>query len=423
MSSDGGSRHERGVTALQMVVVLGPVVLLLMGFALDLGQLYVAKGELKTAANAMAAAAAGQLAGTDASIDNATASAQLTIANGSALSNQYNFGSLPIGQQTGSLVSTAADPTYYSAVADAIGTGNSDNTAAGSLARYAKVMLTGEVPLTFWGLVPIAASLKTTVAAQAVAGMSPPLCVACGIQPFAVAPIDASDSADFGYTVGTQYTLAFLCTGAPSPAALPGTATVVSYVILNRYDLNTAILPSEDDQLFRYAAQGLAGSTTPGQSCFTVNNAEILWSSATVQACTQTRVAPSVTDALCGLNTVFDASPPGACAGIANIDTLATIYSPDSDVSLVTDYTQYMGNGRRVITIPVIDTLNPTGSMTVLGFRQFLVEPNQNASDISPNDTFGRFGALYIGSVVPVKQGRFDGCQQTAGPGKVVIHQ
>jgi len=30
---------------------------------------------------------------------------------------------------------------------------------------------------------------------------------------------------------------------------------------------------------------------------------------------------------------------------------------------------------------------------------------------------------MYLGSVAPVKQGRFDGCQLTSGPGKVVLHQ
>jgi len=44
-------------------------------------------------------------------------------------------------------------------------------------------------------------------------------------------------------------------------------------------------------------------------------------------------------------------------------------------------------------------------------------------NEVIPADPNGRFLAIYIGSVAPVKQGRFDGCQQTAGPGKVVLHQ
>ena len=50
-------------------------------------------------------------------------------------------------------------------------------------------------------------------------------------------------------------------------------------------------------------------------------------------------------------------------------------------------------------------------------------QPAEGGTAINPDDPNGRFVAMYIGSVAPVKQGRFDGCQQAAGPGKVVLHQ
>ncbi len=102
---------------------------------------------------------------------------------------------------------------------------------------------------------------------------------------------------------------------------------------------------------------------------------------------------------------------------------MSSIYSPDTDITDLDDYTQYTGNGRRIITVPIVDTLSAAGTMIVLGFRQFLIEPSQGATDITPNDTYGRFVGLYIGSVVPLRQGHLSGCQQTAGPGKVVLHQ
>jgi hypothetical protein len=64
--------------------------------------------------------------------------------------------------------------------------------------------------------------------------------------------------------------------------------------------------------------------------------------------------------------------------------------------------------------------------MTVLGFRQFLLEPGS----LNPADPYGRFVAQYIGSPAPVQQGWFDdhfglGCPipVPSGPGKVVLHQ
>ena len=72
----------------------------------------------------------------------------------------------------------------------------------------------------------------------------------------------------------------------------------------------------------------------------------------------------------------------------------------------------------------MVDTLSAAGPMTVLGFRQFLINPNQGDVNISPTDTDGRFNALYIGNPVPLKQGRIDGgCDLPSGPGKVVLHR
>ena len=55
--------RERGASAIQILVILVPVVFALMGFALDLGILYSVKGELKSAAESMALAATGQQIG------------------------------------------------------------------------------------------------------------------------------------------------------------------------------------------------------------------------------------------------------------------------------------------------------------------------------------------------------------------------
>ena len=107
---------------------------------------------------------------------------------------------------------------------------------------------------------------------------------------------------------------------------------------------------------------------------------------------------------------------------MVGIDTLSTAYPADPDINSYTAYPDYTGNGRRIITIPVVDALSAT-AMTVLGFRQFLLQPNSGTTDITTGDVYGRFLGMYIGSVAPVPQGRFDGCSISAGPGKVVLHQ
>ena len=119
----------------------------------------------------------------------------------------------------------------------------------------------------------------------------------------------------------------------------------------------------------------------------------------------------------------LDATAPTACANVTDVETLASAYQPDTDLTDIDDYATYTGPGRRVITVPIVDTLSAAGPMTVLGFRQFLVNPNQGDVNISVNDIDGRFVALYIGSPVPLKQGKFGGCQISSGPGKVVLHR
>ena len=416
---------QRGATALQILVILVPVLFGLAGFAIDLGMIYVAKGELKTAANSMALAAAGQLIGTDVATDAATASALQTVQNGANVGNKYNFNGLAIGQTNGNIESTVPTPAYYSTAASAIAASGNGGVGAvgGSQAKYVVSTVTGQVPLVFWNFLPIVTSRNITIVATAVAGISAPLCTACAIEPLAVAAIDQTDTTDFGYTLNELYGFTYLCTGTPAPPIPTGATQQINYVLLNRLDPNAVAFPSEDSQLFRAGAGGLPGNTNSAVACFFVNNTELIWVNAAPVACSAAAPAADVTDALCGLDTRFEVPTNGACTAITSFDTLSTAYAPDIDLNTYTTYTDYTGDGRRIITIPIVDAISATANMTVLGFRQFLLMPNSGATALSPDDQYGRFIGMYIGSVAPVKQGRFDGCQQTAGPGKVVLHQ
>jgi hypothetical protein len=141
---------------------------------------------------------------------------------------------------------------------------------------------------------------------------------------------------------------------------------------------------------------------------------------------------------LCGIYGRFDdPNVLTTCAGITDLTDIATAYQPDTDVSDYDDYTAYGGTGRRVITVPIVNALvtAATGTMDVLGFRQFLVTPTPNPNTSlgnDPSDAHGRFNAIYIGNVTPVKQGFYyslvppaaaASCAITSGPGKVVLNQ
>ncbi len=155
--------------------------------------------------------------------------------------------------------------------------GDIGGSVNGSSARHARVQVSAEAPLTFWSFLPIVADRKVSIAAAAVAGMSAPLCTACAIQPIAVAARNSGDTTDFGFTILSRYTLAYVCNGNPAPSGLAGAPAVVQYLLLNRLDPNPTVFTDEQSQLFRIGAQNLPGSAQQSQACFTVNNPEQVW--------------------------------------------------------------------------------------------------------------------------------------------------
>jgi Flp pilus assembly protein TadG len=429
--------------SLQLLVIMVPVFFGLMGFAFDLGRLYLIRGELNEATSAMAIAAAQQLIGTSAALDNATAAAQETLDDSSGHADKYNFGALQIGQSTGLLSSQAADPAYFATVAGATGTDTTGSDQAdGTTARHVQINVTADAPLLFWSFLSLGQSRKTTIAAQSVAGISSPLCTACAVQPVAIAALSTDDTTDFGFVIGTQYTFAFQCLSTPPtvppPTAFSGTVQVVQYGIIDRDKVSTL---DGSQNLYRIGADGLISSTDVTQSCLSIGETYTLWQDPDTQAflaaqsCSNILPPAGVVEWLCGLDSRLDTNLPDVCSqNVSDAETLFSAYTPDSDVAVYDDYTAYTGNTRRVITAAVVDTLatTSTGTMNLLGFRQFLIEPN--ADGIVPvSDQWGRIAALYIGSPMPVRQGyignRADinpnlACTSvTTGPGKVVLHQ
>lgn len=421
-----------GTVSIQLLVIMVPVLFGFMGFAIDLGRLYLIRGELNQAANAMALAAAAQLNGTSVATDTASAAATLTLndmfSNGVQNDgNTYNFGHVFLNQGTAFLNSSAPPPTYFQFASDALGANPGSGTADGTTAQYAQAYITADAPLTFFALLAAGQTRKTSIAALAVAGISAPLCTACDIDIMAIAAADSTDLVNFGFTPQTHYTLGYTCTG-PAAGALTGDSSLISYLLINRYDLTTGV--PELTQLFNDGARGVGPSTDPTQACMTINaNTDVIWATATTEACRAASPNGSVEAMLCGLTTRMDANAAistyaTACTAAGDLSTLTAPFTPDSDVTAYDDYTEYTGDNRRILTVAVVETLSTSATMNILGFRQFLLEPTSGLTSNNPTDGDARFSVLYIGNPVPLKQGRFDGgCGVSSGPGKVVLFQ
>ncbi len=436
-------RPLRGAITLQLLVIMVPVLFAFMGFAIDLGRLYLIRGELNQAANTMAMAAAQQLLGTTNSLGNATTYAETSLDNSNNEANKYNFGSIVVGQTAGNLTSTVNPPAFYATMSDVLNaSGGGATQADGTTARYVQISLQADAPLVFFSLLPVAQSQKTSIAAQAVAGISTPLCTACNIEPFAIAAPDSTgtDTTNFGLVPGQLYTFNFSCNGN-QPVPIAGTLPL-PYVILNRYDTSNGIL-DETQQVYRDFAGGLVASPNPNPTgsavplaCVGINDAaEVIWNSALPTVCALSASA-TVHEALCGLQTRQDNTDPnGVCTTlVTDWADISALYTPDTDIvtGQADAYTSYSGNGRRIFNVAVVAAIstNLSATMTVLGFRQFLLEPNTDGTAFNPANPNGQFVAMYIGNPAPVKTGWVDdrfnlSCPVpvASGPGKVVLHQ
>lgn len=409
-----------------MLVLLGSVMIVFMGFAFDLGRLYLNRAELKTMANAMAIAAAQNLIGTELATTNANAASTAAVRTFDGRGNRYDFGGIVLGEGTTNLTSEVPTPTYFDSMSAATGEGEGGigAEASGSTARFARVEVRADAPLVFFGLLSVAFDRKVPLATAAVAGVSGPVCSACGIEPIAIAATNTEDTTDFGFVRGNRYTFHYQCNGQPLPPVLGTAATRLPYLLLNRYDTEAATFNAEDTQLFRNGNTGIPPNNNLTRACVNIGTPEQVWATATPRLCSQTAPNPSVQQFLCGLNNRFDSSLPDAsCSAITDVAQLSSGAPVDPDLNDFDDYTTYTGRGRRIITVSVVDSLSATADMNVLGFRQFLVMPNPGGTTLSPNDGPGRFAAIYIGYPAPLKQGRFGSCNITSGPGKVVLHQ
>lgn len=417
---------------MQVLVILVPVLFGFIGFAVDLARIYLIRMELQTAANAAALAAAARLIGTDAGTTQATDQARLSLDATAGPGNRYNFGSTNIGDTSGFLSSEVSAPRFYDTRANAIGT-TAGGEVAGSTARYARITITADAPLLFFGFLPIAQDRKTPVQVAAVAGVSAPVCTACGTEPIAIPAIDTADTVDFGYVRATRYTLGYQCNGNPTPGGINGTRRI-PYILLNRYNDQAALFPDEPSQAYRIGAQGMLPTARPDniadpstynqRACLTLLTDEAIWSNASPQACNAPGAPSPAAAFVCGIYSRFDSSAPhSACANIPQVDAMNALYQADIDITDLDDYAAYTGNGRRLITVAIVADI-ATQPLQALAFRQFLIEPNPGELANNPADSNARFQVLYVGYPAPIRQGRFDGgCQVTAGPGKVVLHQ
>jgi len=426
-------RQQRGAATMFYVALMATVLSGFIVMAVDVGRYYLIQGELQTAADAAALAAATQLNGTINAQSNATAQMTSALDNSTGNDNRFNLRQNQLGSGASGLVATTT-LDFFSTRLDALGNQNGSQT--GSSARYARVQVTAQTPTLFARLLdPSFGPIGPTVAAAAVAGISAPVCTACGIDSLAVVAPSTDETSDYGFVVGqfytfylttTQQTLGPSCT-ASTPSPLTGTVATLEYVALD-HDPNGLQGLDPDGNLFELGAGGMnvnppADTTTPGSIAVGTPDT----------ALTGTYTSCPGQDFICGLNTRFGVDPSGdACGTLAagEFVSLAPLFTSDTDVGVgsfaagvgLQDYaTEYGGNLRRLLTVAVVDA---SDSLNVLNFRQFLIETSPTVNQgLDPSLTTGAFPAQYLGAPAPIRCAAAAGsCTIVTGVGRTVLH-
>ena len=322
----GARRRHRGF-ALITTAASSLVILAVLGLALDLGRLYVINSELQSFVDASALAAAFEMDGTAAGLARADAVAATGPTMGGAASNRYYFSSQAVSSLQAAYSATFGG-TYQS------------SAAAPVTARFVQVTTTASVPLYF---LPVLQGVTTTFASskQAIAGQALQPSIGEGAAPFSPDAHNAA-AADFGFTVGQQYTLKWPPKGQ----------------------------------------RGKAGNSCNGDGGFTPPNSSADRGYIDVG---QGNGNSALHDAI--VNNDFNLAQPyqvgsviNWVAGDKNIQPgVAERLAQDTDTTSAT-YNAYTGNGRRILVVPVNDGLDPA---RVAGFAAFFMPPGM----CGPNNT------------------------------------
>jgi hypothetical protein len=292
-------------------------LLLLVGLAVDVGRIYVSRGELQVFADEAAVAAAFELDGTQTGLTRARNAAASGPAAGTS-PNRWNFASQLV---TGVTTQFASSPY---GVFDA-------NPANAAGLRFVKVQTAGSIKLYFLPLAPGIGSSQTP-SASAVAGQTRQISLGDGLAPFSPVAHDAAD-ADYGFVNGQLYTLRW---GPGGQRDKPGNYCAGDF----GFDPGTS---SERG----YVDVG-QGSGSSALRATVVNNSFFLPSPLTVG----------------GPVTMYSGQESVPAA-------MEQRFAQDNDV-FAPNFSSYNGNGRRLLTVAVSGAGDTS---TVVGFACFFLQP------------------------------------------------
>ena len=281
------------------IVLMGAV-----GLAVDLGRMYIVKGEAQTFADSAALAAVLELDGTSAGITRANA----------AVANNPNRNTFGTAGFTGTTVEYSQSSTG----------GWSTNPGNPAGFSFARVNATVAVPIYFMSLA--VSKSQTNVVASAVAGQVPKTTFGQGLFPFSPYAHDLVGP-DFGLETGKQYTLRW----PSNPKFGNG---------------NGANVCQGDNSNAMVSVATAAGGSERGY----------------IEDTSASLIRATIIDDVQSIfRSVGDLVAMTGGAKQSQLDSLHERINQDTDTTSTT-YSSYTGNGRRIIAAPINDGGTPLGS-------------------------------------------------------------
>ena len=358
-------RNGREYGFVLITMALAAVALIgVLGLAVDMGRMFIAKNETQAYCDSAALAAALALDGTTAGITNA----QSTVANST---NTWNLDTVKVSNPTVTFATTVAGPW------DA-----SPSPAAG----YIYVRVTATVPLQLYFLPVVVAKTTQNVSSTATAGQIAITSFPRGLSPYTAVSTNTTGP-NFGLIVGDSYDIQW-----------PQYNSAKSGCGANSPDKCFVSPPcSGDSKASKTAVVTNWGANTSG---YWGSNSNSIIEQEIVDVI-QVQALDVGTNIEPALSNGTKASEAGYLDERASQDTNTT----DNTVSA---YLAAIHNGRRLLPTPIVDPLDPTHT-NVIGYGQFLLVANgPGMSNYYTKTTNGNdpFCAIYagpynIGSISP----------------------
>ena len=363
----GLRRHSQRGFVLIIMTAAAIALVGVLGMAVDVGKMFIAKNETQNYCDSAALAAALMLDGTTTGISNA----QTAVTNSA---NTWNLNSSSFGSPTVTFATTTAGPWAAN-----------PNPATGYI--YVKVATTVSMNLFF---MPAVTGLTSqSIASTATAGQIDITSFTQGLAPYSAIATNNTPP-NFGLVAGDSYDLHWpnISSGGTCDPSNP-----------NKIDNCFNSTPCQGDTFA--AKQSVINNWTSSQAGFWGSNSnsiiqqEIL----NVIQIEAVSVGTNIQPVLTGGNKQSEAGylDQRASEDISTDYVVPSKYT-DNDSSTLSTYQSGVRNGRRLLPVPVV-LPSSTSNTTVVGYGAFLIYSNGSTSDYYKKHTNGNspYCAIYAG--------------------------